>query len=491
MTLNKITLIISSFIAPFICNSQSDLYNAGGSSLTFYIGQNHTVQAEGNITNAASATIQFENGGTPDLRLRGNFTNSVTGVYTLGTEKVRFNGSSLQLADFGGDDIYGIYTDNSNNIQIDRNVTVTGDVEFDTGDLISTTSSYVTVGTSGTVTNADDDSHNFGPIAKNFDSTSEFEYPVGDGSTYRMSTFTPDGASAVTVRSAYYNAKYPDVSTTPAIYKVSQLEYWDMYRTSGTTTGAVKLSWDANSSVLDYLDLTVGYYDGTDWDDAGAAAHTGNNTAGTVISNASWNTYNTFFTLATTTADNPLPVELLNFEVKEVDDFIEILWETSAEINSDYFSVLKSTDGLNFKEIAQINAAGQSSQLISYNTLDNEPTNGANYYKLVNYDFDGTFQESEVKLLYFSGENQNEFSASVYPNPISSEANFDLKASEEGEHTIRLFNINGAMIYSSKVLTTKGFNSFQINMDIFISGKYLVQITSPTGELITKSIRKF
>lgn len=279
----------------YLINAQLDLYNSGG-GLTFYIGQSHTVQAEGNFDNAASATIQFENGGTPDFRLKGNFTNSTSGTYTLGTEKIRFNGSSLQLADFGGDDIYGIYTDNSSNVQIDRNVNVTGDVEFGTGDIISTTSSHITIGTSGTVTGADDDSHNFGPIAKNFNSTSEFVFPIGDGTTYRYSSFTPASTSAVTMRSAYYGSLFPlSVKFNSPIYKISQLEYWDMYRTSGSTNGEVKLSWDSNSDVGSYTDLVVSYY-APWWITAGGNSHTGNNTAGDVTSNAAWSIFDTYFT---------------------------------------------------------------------------------------------------------------------------------------------------------------------------------------------------
>ena len=487
----KLTTVILGIISiPLLSEAQLELYNEGGSSLTLYVGQTNVVQAEGDVTNAASATIQFEKGGTPDFRLKGNFANSVTGIYSLGTEKIRFNGSSLQTADFGGDDVYGLYTDNANNIQIDRNVTVTGDVEFATGDFISTTSAYITVGTSGTVTNADDDSHNFGPFAKNFNSTSEFIFPIGDGSTYRMSSFTPASGSAVTMRSAYFNTAYPDFSTTANLYKVSRLEYWDMYRTTGSTNGVVKLSWDLNSDVGTHTDLVVAHFDGTDWETSGGVIHTGNSTAGTVTSNAAWATYNTFFTLGTTTSNNPLPVELIGFEAKGKGTAIEISWETSAEINSDYFSVLKSTDGINFEEIGQIKAAGQSSELLDYLSIDYDPNFGTNYYKLVNYDFDGSFQESDVEVVYFAGENLNDFSANIYPNPIYSEANFDFIANEEGKYALKVYNINGAIIYSSDLLAVEGLNSFKLNMDIYRSGKYIVQIISPSEKVITSSVKK-
>ncbi len=483
-----ITLI--TILSYILSHSQLELYNEGGSGLTFYVGQNHTVQAEGDVTNAAGATIEFENGGTPDFRLKGNFVNSTTGTYTLGTEKVRFNGSSLQTADFGGDDVYGIYTDNSSNIQIDRNVTVTGDLEFGTGDIISTTSSHITIETTGTVTGADDDSHNFGPIAKNFNSTSEFTFPIGDGTSYRASSFTPDEATAVTMRSMYYGSKFPlNWRYNSPIYKISQLEYWDMYRTSGTTDGTVKLTWDANSDVGDYLDLVVGYY-APWWITAGGNGHTGNNTAGTVSSNASWSIYDTYFTLATTTSDNPLPIELLSFNATQVGEFVELNWETAAEINSDYFSLMIYTDVKNFEEIAQLKAAGFSNDVLEYIKNDYSPSEGLNYYKLVNYDLDGTFQESEIQMVYFSGNQAEKLSLSIYPNPISSEASFDFFAKEEGQYKLNIYEITGKIVYSSNIMAPEGNNTFTLNMDTYTTGKYIVQIISPSQEIITTSIKK-
>lgn len=185
-----------------------------------------------------------------------------------------------------------------------------------------------------------------------------------------------------------------------------------------------------------------------------------------------------------------LPVELVKFLAAGNGTTVDILWQTSAEINSDYFSVLKSTDGVNFEEIAQVPAAGRSNSLIDYSSIDKDPIIGTNYYKLVNYDFDGTFEESDVKVVYYAGEDEGEFSANIYPNPVNSEANFDFIAAEEGKYSLKIFSINGAMVYSSDLLAVQGLNSFKLNMDLYYSGKYIVQIISPTQKVITSSIKK-
>lgn len=470
--------------------SQIGLYNKG-TSLTLYVGQNDVVQVNGDVTNLTGATLQFETGGTPTMGLTGNFSNSTSGIYTLGTEKIEFNGSTLQSADFGGDDIYGLRTNNSADVSIDRHVTITGDLEYSTGHTISTTSAHPTLETTATVTGASDAAHSNGPIAKNFDAASEFTFPVGDGTDYRYNTFTPASTSAVTIRTQYYGTKYPDKSTIAPLYKVSQVEHWDIYRTSGTTDGVVTLSWDAKSGgVGDITDLVVAYFDGTDWNSAGGNNPTGNTAAGDVESDAAWSIYDKYFTLATITLDNTLPVELVKFDAKKENETVRLDWETASEINSNYFSVLKSPNGIDFQEIDQINSAGESTELQYYFSYDYNPFQGTNYYKLKNIDNDGSQQDSEVKMINFTNETLVSLSTKIYPNPSRNHTNFEFISDEEGIFNIQILDITGKLVYTNRILGPIGTNTFSINIDLFESGKYLVNLISPTGNITTTSLEK-
>lgn len=472
---------------------QLELYNKG-TSLTLFIGQNQVVQAEGDVTNAASATLEFENGGTPNLKLKGNFVNSTSGIYTYGTEKVEFNGSALQTADFGNDDIYGMKTSNASNVQMDRHATIVGDLELNTGHVISTTSAYITIDAGATASGADDDSHNFGPIAKTYSASdgAEFTYPVGDGSSYRYSTFTPASASDVTMRSMYYGTKYPDWSYNAPLYKISRAEYWDMYRTSGSIDGVVTLSWDTPESgtIATPSNLVVAHYDGADWNSAGGNNHTGNTTAGDVESDAAWSTYNRFFTIGTTTSDNTLPVELTTFKVEKENENVRLNWETESEINSDYFGVLKSTNGYEFVEIDQVQAAGTSTENLNYFSYDYDPQIGNNYYKLINHDIDGSTEESTVRVINFNENGEANLSLNIYPNPTRSNASFSFYATTEGLYSLKIFSITGNLVYSGNVMGPKGTNEFNLNLTAYESGKYFVQLISPDGTVINSSIEK-
>ncbi|NRA13830.1 MAG: T9SS type A sorting domain-containing protein, partial [Crocinitomicaceae bacterium] len=94
----------------------------------------------------------------------------------------------------------------------------------------------------------------------------------------------------------------------------------------------------------------------------------------------------------------PLPVGLENFETKCENDQALLNWSTITESNSDYFTIWKSTNGIDFSEVAMIQTSENSSSQLDYRWIDpNTETNSA-YYKLSQTDLNGTTEQFEVKL---------------------------------------------------------------------------------------------
>ena len=94
------------------------------------------------------------------------------------------------------------------------------------------------------------------------------------------------------------------------------------------------------------------------------------------------------------------PVELLDFRAELVDERVKLNWETLLEENVDQFFIERNSDALAFEPIHQVKAIGNSSELRAYETYDEHPVRGANYYRLKSLDFDGQFEYS--KRLRFS-----------------------------------------------------------------------------------------
>lgn len=84
-----------------------------------------------------------------------------------------------------------------------------------------------------------------------------------------------------------------------------------------------------------------------------------------------------------------LPVELTSFTVEKTEVGNQVKWTTMSEVNNDYFLVQRSTNGLDWEDISIVSGAGNSSESIDYTVIDEKYLPIKNYYRLVQYDFDG------------------------------------------------------------------------------------------------------
>jgi hypothetical protein len=91
----------------------------------------------------------------------------------------------------------------------------------------------------------------------------------------------------------------------------------------------------------------------------------------------------------------PLPVELIKFNVEYQAPAIVVTWLTGSEINCSYFEVQRSNDGV-FYTIGRVNGFGNSSSVQSYTFTDLSPFIGRNYYRLKQVDYDGQTTFSKI-----------------------------------------------------------------------------------------------
>jgi hypothetical protein len=90
-------------------------------------------------------------------------------------------------------------------------------------------------------------------------------------------------------------------------------------------------------------------------------------------------------------SDVALPVELSNFNGFNKGSNNYLYWITSSEINTSHFNLQKSRDGETWTNIATLNAAGNSTQEITYDVVDFKVDPTINYYRLQQYDLNGVY----------------------------------------------------------------------------------------------------
>lgn len=463
------------FIISLSSYSQDGMYNVG-SDLTLYVGQDHVVRVVGEFQNLASATVEFENGGTPTIELEGDFTNSTSGIYTLGTELIHFLGSTAQNVDFGGDPFYSGQIDNTENATLSRAATVMSDFNFSSGDINSTSTNYLEFEVNATASNVSDASHVNGTAQKKFETISKFTYPVGNGTFYRPAALTQQSTSAVTYKTTYVREAYSDLTVTGVIERVSTREYWDISRESGTTDATLELSWRSNSEVDNIDSLAIAYYDGADWAFAGNENITGTTTSGTLETTANWSTWgNRLFTLATTDMTlNPLPIELIAFDVISQNNEVEVKWSTATEINTSHFILMHSTDGINYSPIETIGASGNSSNIKNYSYTHLNPSQGINYYQIIDVDFNETINTNPIKSINLN--NNISFNlTSVFPIPCSDLLNIQIESKKESSLNISVISSLGSVAINKIIQINEGKNTTTLNTNNLSPGTYYLR----------------
>lgn len=91
-----------------------------------------------------------------------------------------------------------------------------------------------------------------------------------------------------------------------------------------------------------------------------------------------------------------LPVTWLNFEAFKGDNEVKLFWSTATEYNSSHFEIERSNDAVVFSTIGTVKANGNSNSRKDYSFTDSRPDQRQAYYRLKQYDVDGTFAYSEM-----------------------------------------------------------------------------------------------
>jgi len=138
-----------------------------------------------------------------------------------------------------------------------------------------------------------------------------------------------------------------------------------------------------------------------------------------------------------------------------------INWKIANEKGIAYYSVQRSTDGVNFTEIAKVNPSNSGITTQSYRSLDNAiPDNKYIYYQLEIADKRGNTQLSDIKM-FTSPTRSIKLITSLSPNPVSKVGHLmmDFNADKEGTMIVRLYNQNGSLIKQQEMMAVKGLNS--------------------------------
>lgn len=179
----------------------------------------------------------------------------------------------------------------------------------------------------------------------------------------------------------------------------------------------------------------------------------------------------------------PLPVELIYFEGKMIDEHsAELLWSTASETNNDRFHIERSRSANDWTEIGTVFGAGNSSDIINYSFIDHHAdlNSGGWYYRLRQVDFDGTYEYSSI--IYIENTT-GELTFDLYPNPSSDEIN--IRGIDSTLYGIGIADSSGKNVTSHVNISTQSTFLNVIDISKLDAGTYILRV----GPLAKKFVK--
>ena len=162
-----------------------------------------------------------------------------------------------------------------------------------------------------------------------------------------------------------------------------------------------------------------------------------------------------------------VPVELVYFTGEEQNGNAYLEWQTATETNNDYFEVQRF-NGTDYEVIHTEPGNGSTTEANTYSFVDTNAGAGANYYKLVQYDTDGTANDNNdiVQVNIPVGDNVR---------IAATASQFDMILPVGGNGMFNVYNTQGIVVVRGEQDFVAGRQSVDLRTKLS-KGVYIVEI---------------
>ncbi|MEM9837074.1 MAG: T9SS type A sorting domain-containing protein [Bacteroidota bacterium] len=174
-----------------------------------------------------------------------------------------------------------------------------------------------------------------------------------------------------------------------------------------------------------------------------------------------------------------LAVEWDEYEVQSTNCTATIRWQTTQETNNDYFVIQKSQDGEHFQTVTTIDGTN-ANEGARYIYQDTQVNSGHYYYRILQYDFDGSQTTLGVRQLRVVCD-QTTTLLRIYPNPAHQLLRVQSNVPSSGQ--IQVFDLTGRLLLKQK---HERLDQIELPVAHLKSGAYVLELRPRRGQVTRK-----
>ena len=427
----------------------------------------------GNITNAGVLKSDGAPGTVNDLELNGSINQDISNTGTFSGTQLNFIMSNVAGATL----LTPLILPGTTNTALQLN----------NGKIKTTSINLLAMLDNSNYTGGSPASFIEGPMKKIGDDG--FSFPVGKGSIYAPVSFNSPGMAVTDAFQAEYFRLNPQTAygvnyETPPIHHISYVEYWKLEKTAGSTAIPVNVTLTVTqySFAKNISTLYVARYNPPDlqWKNSGIALRTSGPPSPPYITGSITSAPITQLGILTLAASepeaiNPLPVNLISFEVKKINSTNALLnWELANYSTVDTkFEVQRSANKNIFTTIGAING---SETIRAFNFYDNALYGESIYYRLKITDANGRITYSSIVAVI--GDEKGFVINSLFPNPVHDNAIISINSAVAAKINFLLYDATGKIIRKWARAITAGTSNEMIQCNKLPAGIYMLSAST-------------
>ncbi|MCF6270567.1 MAG: T9SS type A sorting domain-containing protein [Melioribacteraceae bacterium] len=198
-------------------------------------------------------------------------------------------------------------------------------------------------------------------------------------------------------------------------------------------------------------------------------------------SGSTWSSYSNDFGIraVVTPLESAVPVELVSFSGKIINNSVILNWSTATEVNNYGFDVeSKRTSTDKWTTIGFINGHGNSNSPKNYSYVDNSAEGGLVKYRLKQIDTDGSFEYSDEIEISFNKAYKYSLEQN-HPNPFNPTTMLNYTIKSDSKVVIEIYNSLGQKVVELFSGTqSTGTHSVSWNATGYSSGTYFARFNA-------------